>query len=214
MTAEDSFRSYWVESAPTSSYPTLAADTDCDVVVIGAGIVGMTAALKLSEEGARVPLLEARRIGSGATGYTTGKVSSLNGLIYARLFEDFGEDTARVYGEANEAGLAKIADFVAEHGIDCDFRRKPNYTYTESARSRASLEREVEAAKRIGLPAGLVAGAQELPLPIAAAVRFSDQAGGYGGRFSTRRPGAETAVSWGLGPGNSSRTKRTNEGAQ
>ncbi|HEV7400078.1 MAG TPA: FAD-dependent oxidoreductase [Solirubrobacterales bacterium] len=176
MTAEVSFHSYWVDSAPASSYPGLVADTDCDVVVIGAGIVGVTAALKLSEEGARVALLEARRIGSGATGYTTGKVSSLNGLVYRRLSEDFGEDTARAYGEASEAGLAAIADLVAEHAIDCDFRRKPNYTYTESARGRGSLEREVEAAKRVGLPATLIEGAEELPFPIAAAVRFSDQA--------------------------------------
>jgi glycine/D-amino acid oxidase-like deaminating enzyme/nitrite reductase/ring-hydroxylating ferredoxin subunit len=173
---DDSFRSYWMESAPTSSYPALVADAECDVVVIGAGIVGMTAALKLSKEGARVTLLEARRIGSGATGYTTGKVSSLNGLIYARLAADFGESAARAYGEANEAGLATIADLVAEHKIDCDFRRKPNFTYTESARGRADLEGEVEIAKRIGLPAGLVEGAEELPFPIAAAVRFSDQA--------------------------------------
>jgi glycine/D-amino acid oxidase-like deaminating enzyme/nitrite reductase/ring-hydroxylating ferredoxin subunit len=176
LTAADSFRSFWVDSAPTSSYPALAADSDCDVVVIGAGIVGVTAAHRLSSEGARVTLLEARHIGAGATGYTTGKVSSLNGLVYARLAEDFGAETARVYGEANEAGLATIADLVAQHGIDCDFRRKPNFTYTESAGGRTALEREVEVARSIDLPAGLAEAAEELPFPIAAAVRFTDQA--------------------------------------
>jgi glycine/D-amino acid oxidase-like deaminating enzyme/nitrite reductase/ring-hydroxylating ferredoxin subunit len=172
----EAYRSYWLRSAPATSYPALTADADCDVAVIGAGIVGVTAALKLSEEGARVTLLEARHIGSGATGYTTGKVSSLNGLIYARLSESFGEDTARAYGAANEAGLAMASDLIAAHGINCDFRRKPNYTYTESARGCANLEREVEVAKRIGLPADMVEGVAELPYPVAAAVRFSDQA--------------------------------------
>ena len=169
-------RSYWVKSAPSREFPALTADAECDVAVIGAGIVGLTAALKLSREGVRVTLLEARSIGSGATGYTTGKVSSLNGLVYKRLWTSFGEDTARAYGEANEAGLEAISDYVEQYGIDCDFRRKANYTYSESEQGGAKLAQEVDVATRIGLKASLVGEASELPFPIVAAVRFTDQA--------------------------------------
>jgi glycine/D-amino acid oxidase-like deaminating enzyme/nitrite reductase/ring-hydroxylating ferredoxin subunit len=172
----DDFRSYWAQSAQPTAYPALAEGGEWDVAVIGAGIVGLTAALRLSREGARVVVLEARRIGSGTTGNTTGKVSSLNGLHYARLTESFGEETARAYGEANEAGLATIAALVEELGIECDFRRKPNYTYAEAGGERGQLEREVELARRLGLPASLVDSAEELPFPIEAAVRFDDQA--------------------------------------
>ena len=118
------------------------------MAVIGAGIVGLTAALKLSREGVRVTLLEARSIGSGATGYTTGKLSSLNGLVYKRSSTSFGEDTARAYGEANEAGLEAISDYVEQYGIDCDFRRKANYTYSESDQGGANLAQEVDVATR------------------------------------------------------------------
>jgi glycine/D-amino acid oxidase-like deaminating enzyme/nitrite reductase/ring-hydroxylating ferredoxin subunit len=173
---QDAFHSYWRKSAPGTDFAPLDAEVECDVVVVGAGIVGLTAALELSEQGARVVLLEARRIGSGATGYTTGKVSSLNGLIYARLSEDFGEGIARAYGEAGEAGLRTIAGLIERHGIECDFRRKPNFTYTETSEGREALEREVTAAKKLGLPAELVEAAEELPFPVEAAVRFGDQA--------------------------------------
>ena len=170
------FRSYWVKSATGDEYPSVSQDLECDVVVIGAGIVGVTAALSLSREGAKVALLEARRIGGGATGYTTAKVSSLHGLTYDQLSRSYGDETARDYGEANEAGLEEVASLVGGLGIDCDLRRKPNFTYTESERGRTRVLEEAGTAKRLGLPASFVAEAEGLPFPVAAAVRFSNQA--------------------------------------
>jgi glycine/D-amino acid oxidase-like deaminating enzyme/nitrite reductase/ring-hydroxylating ferredoxin subunit len=173
---EPSHLSYWAKSAPGDGYPPLEHDLECEVAVIGGGIVGVSAALELAREGARVALLEARSIGSGATGYTTAKVSSLHGLTYARLESSLGADVARAYGEANEAGLAEIAARVEELAIDCDFRRKPNYTYTESERGASAVMKEVGAAKRAGLPATFGSDGEGLPFPVAGAISFSDQA--------------------------------------
>src|ERR1700712_1094719 len=159
-----SHRSYWAKSAAGSAYPALEADRSCDVAVLGGGIVGVTAALELAKAGADVVLLEARRIGAGASGYNTGKVSSLNGLIYQQLVKRFGAGTASAYGAANEAGLGWVAANVERFGIDCDFRRKPNFTYTESERGRETIVGEAEAARSAGLGAELVEAAAELPL--------------------------------------------------
>lgn len=167
--------SYWEKSATRISYPPLTSNHDCEVAVVGAGIVGVSTAHRLARDGARVALLEARRIGSGATGYTTAKISSLQGLSYAKLENSFGPEVARIYGEANEAGIGAIGELVADLGIECDFRRKPNFTYTESEQSRSSIEDEQKAAERAGLPASL-AQVDELPFPVAAAVSFADQA--------------------------------------
>jgi len=167
--------SYWAKSAPGREYPS-GPDMECDVVVAGGGIVGVTTALLLAREGASVALLEARRIGSGATGYTTAKLSSLHGLTYADLTSKLGEDTARAYGEANEEGLAQAARLVEELGIECDLRRKPNLTYTEDESHTSKLSDEAGAAKQLGLPASFVTEAPDLPFEIAAAVRFGDQA--------------------------------------
>ncbi|HET8592419.1 MAG TPA: FAD-dependent oxidoreductase, partial [Solirubrobacterales bacterium] len=169
-------RSYWAKSAKGPGYRPLAEDASCDVAVVGAGIVGVTTALDLARAGFAVALLEARRVGSGATGYTTAKLSSLHGLTYRSLESSLGADTARIYATANEAGLARVASTVAELGIDCDFRRKPNFTYSETDSGRRSIAEEADAARRAGLAATMVDRVPELPYPVSGAVRVGDQA--------------------------------------
>src|SRR4051795_2852355 len=93
-------------------YPTFAGDVDTDVVVIGAGITGLTSALLLQRAGLGVTVLDMHRVGTGTTGHTTGKVSSQHGLTYAQLVRDRGEDVARLYADANEAGVQLIASLV------------------------------------------------------------------------------------------------------
>ena len=173
--SRERYLSYWLKSAERTEYPPLGADLDCDVAVVGGGIVGVTAALRAAEQGARVALLEARRIGSGASGYNTAKVSSLHALTYTRLIS-VGEEAARAYGELNEAGLAAIAGNVERLGIECDFRRKPNFTYTEDEGGVAAIREEAEVAQRLGLPASFTASTGELPFGVAGAVRFENQA--------------------------------------
>jgi glycine/D-amino acid oxidase-like deaminating enzyme/nitrite reductase/ring-hydroxylating ferredoxin subunit len=146
-----------------------------DVAVIGAGITGLTTALLLAETGATVTVLEADRVAAGVTGYTTAKVTSLHGLIYATLESRFGEAAARTYGEANEAGIAETARLVSELSIDCDFERLPAFTYTEQAPKVASIEAEVDAARRAGLAASLT-DQTDLPYRVEAAIRVEDQA--------------------------------------
>src|ERR1700742_4483223 len=127
MTTVPKRLSYWVDSAPKSDYPTLTEDLTVDVAVIGAGMVGVTAALFLKERGATVALIEGGRVAGGVTANTTAKVSSAHGLHYAAVRSNFGADGARSYAQANQAALARIARFVDELGIDCDWRRKPAF---------------------------------------------------------------------------------------
>ncbi len=170
-------QSYWVASAGESipDYPVLQGDLAVDVAVVGGGIVGLTAAKLLARAGRRVALLEARKIGQQVTGRSTAKATSQHGLIYQRLASDFGEEAARTYGVANQAGLAEIERLVREREIDCDFERKAAYVYTRSEAEVARIEREAEVAARLGLPASLVRDAP-LPFPTLAAVRFDAQA--------------------------------------
>lgn len=167
--------SLWIATAGETDYPPLAGDARFDVAVLGGGVIGLTTALLLKRAGRRVAVVEAGRVARGVTARTTAKISSLHGLVYNDVQSSFGQEGARVYGEANQAGLEWMAAYVADEKIDCDFRRRDNYTYTESPEDVGRIEQEVDAAAKAGLPAAFVEDVP-LPFPVAAAVRFSGQA--------------------------------------
>jgi glycine/D-amino acid oxidase-like deaminating enzyme/nitrite reductase/ring-hydroxylating ferredoxin subunit len=167
--------SYWIATSDASVRPPLPGDAEADVVVVGGGITGLTAALLAAQGGAKVTVLEARRLAMGTTGNTTAKVTTLHGLVYSELTERLSLDTARAYAELNQLGMDRVRGLAAEHSIDCDLAEMDAVTYTEKADRRGDVEREVEVATSLGLPASYTETVS-LPYPVAAAVRFTGQA--------------------------------------
>jgi glycine/D-amino acid oxidase-like deaminating enzyme/nitrite reductase/ring-hydroxylating ferredoxin subunit len=150
-------------------------DAEVDVVVVGAGITGLSTALALGERGARVAVLEAGAVCSGVSGYTTAKVTSLHGLKYQSLIEHRGEEVASAYADANQAGLDQVAGWVERYAIECEFSRRTAFTYTCDPAQEAAVAAEVKAAQQLGLPAALTTET-DLPYEVVAAVRFDHQA--------------------------------------
>ena len=129
----------------------------------------------LKQAGKTVALVELGRVAHGVSGNTTAKLTSGHGLVYAKTARSHGPEVARVYAESNEAGLAKIAELVETHAIECDFERSDNYVYGTAAVDAADLREEALAAQVAGLHADFV-GELALPFPVARAVRVRDQA--------------------------------------
>ncbi|NUT44089.1 MAG: FAD-dependent oxidoreductase [Thermoactinospora sp.] len=171
----DKRESYWMDTAPATSYPPPAGDLDADVAVVGGGIAGLSTAWELSRAGRSVVVLEADRVAAGVTGYTTAKLSALHGLIYAELSRSAGEQAAALYAASQQEAVEHVAATAAEFAIDCDLERLPAYTYTESADAVGDIEAEATAARAAGLEATLVTGTG-LPYGVAAAVRVENQA--------------------------------------
>ncbi|MCF6369605.1 NAD(P)/FAD-dependent oxidoreductase [Rhizobium halophilum] len=100
--------------------PQLADEVDADVCIVGAGFTGISAALELCERGYSVVVLEAERIGFGASGRNGGQI--VNG--YSRDLETiaarYGQDKARRLGEMSLEGGEIIRERVARYGIGCD----------------------------------------------------------------------------------------------
>ncbi|MCW2992028.1 MAG: [Fe-S]-binding protein, partial [Solirubrobacterales bacterium] len=83
---------------------------------------------------------------------------------------------------AQQAGLQRIRDLVAELGIDCDLRDQPNHTYAADDSQRADVEAEAEAAREAGLAVELV-DQTALPYAVANAVRLADSAEFHARKF-------------------------------
>jgi gamma-glutamylputrescine oxidase len=115
--------SYYAASAnPFPAQPQLRGDIAADVVVVGGGYAGLSAALHAAEAGFSVVLLEGQRIGWGASGRNGGQM--IPGLRWsaADLVARFGVgQTARLLATANLAG-ERVRARIARHAIACDLR--------------------------------------------------------------------------------------------
>lgn len=75
-----------------------------DVLVVGAGITGMSTAVQLARGGVRVVVVEAYRVGSGTTGHSSAKVTLLQGSQLQQVRKHVDDETLKAYVEANRAG--------------------------------------------------------------------------------------------------------------
>lgn len=166
-------KSLWTESTLIPRRNPLPGNKRTEVAVIGAGMAGILTAYFLQKQGVHVVVLEADRIGSGQTGFTTAKITSQHNLIYQKLERTVGKETARLYGKANQLAVREYGKIIKRHSIQCHYEETDAYLY--SVQESEVLLREAECAARLGLPASF-ARETSLPFPVYGAVRFTGQA--------------------------------------
>jgi glycine/D-amino acid oxidase-like deaminating enzyme len=142
----------WLDTAPSFTRGVEGPVSGrADVVVVGAGFTGLSAALALARRGASVTVLEAGRVIGEASGRNGGHCSSGVAHDFATLAARLGLDTARAFYQAYAAAVDTVETVVKQEAIDCDFMRngklklasKPEH-YDKLARSCDLLRREAD----------------------------------------------------------------------
>ena len=116
-------QSYYAATAnPAPSRAPLNEAIETDVCVIGAGYTGLSTALFLLEQGFRVVVLEAARVGFGASGRNGGQIVNSYSRDIDTVERSAGPDAARLIGAMAFEGGRIIRERVARYGIDCDLK--------------------------------------------------------------------------------------------
>jgi gamma-glutamylputrescine oxidase len=115
--------------------PALTADRRCDVCIVGAGYTGLSAAIELRAKGFEVLVVEANRVGWGASGRNGGQVVRAFTKGQAQIEGWVGREDADKLWELGNEAVDILKNRVAEHKIDCDL----NWGYLHVAEKESHL---------------------------------------------------------------------------
>lgn len=167
--------SIWRDTVHLPAFSPLKGECATDVLVVGAGITGITTAYMLAKRGVQVTLIDASKLASGTTGYTTAKISAQHGLIYDHLIRSMGEEKAALYYQANKEGLHWIGNHVKENDLHCDFNMQPSILYATSDKEAQDIEKEKKAYDQLGI-LGTLTDSVALPFAVKNALIMPGQA--------------------------------------
>ena len=164
--------SLWPAAAQRTAFPALANNLEVDVAVVGGGMTGLLCAHALLDEGLRVAVLEAGRIGESSTGNSTGNLYALVGERHGGI----DHDAAAAVCQARSSAVDLIENLVRGHDIDCGFVRCPWVVYGE--RDEGATERALDQARALAKAALLTTfdARDLLPFPVYANVAVAGQA--------------------------------------
>ena len=161
-----------------TTFPVLQGSIEVDDVIIGAGITGLTTALKLIDAGRRVAVVEAHSVAGSSTGNSTGNLYAPPSIGLAEIEKKWSTDEVCALVEMRQQGVNDIADIIARFSIDCDFQPVPLH-WCAAAGDQTAID-QVEAEHRISTRAGLDAHLHqrlpELPMSLGRVLTIENQA--------------------------------------
>ena len=155
--------SYWHDTAPAFAGGAQGpVEGHYDVAVIGGGFTGLAAARQLAKAGAKVVVLEAERVGWGASGRNGGHLN--NGLAHSYLAAkaELGKERAIALYKALDDSIDTIEALIAEEGIDCNFRRAGKLKLASKPQHFDAIARNFEAVHAEVDPDTALLGADDL----------------------------------------------------
>lgn len=145
--------SYWNKTCRKTEYPRLKESIETDILIIGAGITGISCAYNLVQRGAKPVVIDAGGICDGTTGNTTGKITIQHDIIYSHILKKHGREFAGLYAESQCEALRFVREQTEKLKIDCQLAESTAYIFASSQDDVEDLQKEFETAKELGIDA-------------------------------------------------------------
>jgi glycine/D-amino acid oxidase-like deaminating enzyme/nitrite reductase/ring-hydroxylating ferredoxin subunit len=174
---------YWTDTSSVPVFKKIDRDRDVDVIVVGAGITGLTTAYRLVKAGLSVAVLERARCAEVDTGHTSAHLTMVTDVRLSHLVQRFGKTHAQAAWDAGLAAIAEIEAIASDAHINCAFERVDGYLHAANNENvddeRDKLRNDAAIAEELGFDATFV---DDVPWVKRSGVRFEHQ-----GRFHPRK---------------------------
>ena len=169
-------KSTWQRAAKQSpEFPQLKEDIITDIVIVGAGITGLTLAWLLKDSGRKVVVLESNEIGAGTTGYASNHLTTNIDFGYRNVKDKFSEEIMKMVADSRIKSIDKLEDIINEENISCDFARTDGFLYAEKEKNSQEVLEEFEYSRKAGLSVEKVTD-YDLPFPANTIIKYKNQA--------------------------------------
>ncbi len=166
-------RSIWNAHSEKTNFKTLDQNINVDVAIIGGGITGITTAQLLKKAGLRVAVLEAREVGRGTSGHSTGNLYVITDQLLSPIKKKYDTEILKKVLKARGEAFRLIADNVRELEIDCDYKPQSMYVYEDGQTDK--IRKELEIAREAGFPFNEITSIQ-LPMEFYRGMEIPGQA--------------------------------------
>ena len=141
-------KSIWTENIKINNNKIKKIDNfKTDILIIGAGIAGMSTAFHLKDINKKITIIDAHNIGFGVTSKTTAKLSYLQDLFYQKIETNFDYDTSYLYYKSQKDAIKIVNDIVSKYNIDCDLEKVDSYLYTNAKIKINKMKKEEQLLK-------------------------------------------------------------------
>ncbi|MEK6982724.1 MAG: FAD-dependent oxidoreductase [Candidatus Micrarchaeota archaeon] len=174
----------WLESVPDQKrFSSLDKKIETDVVVVGAGIVGVMTAWHLANKGLRVVILEKNHVATGDTAFTTGFMTRVPDTQVCELEKLYGEEFVKQLFEATTKTQQYLFSTIKENKINCDFSNCSSF-YCAYSKDDQVLKQEWDSIKKADPNSSFISGKEAIAFSpaIKEAIKFSNE-----GKFNVRK---------------------------
>lgn len=135
-------KSLWQKDNTLKDFEPVSSDIQADVIIIGAGMTGVTTAYNLINTNLNVVLIDRNKCFNEVTAKSTGKVTYLQDLRYQDIMNVYDFETAKLYYESQKEAIRIVKKNVKDNEIECNLEKVESVTFTQDEKEIPKFEAE------------------------------------------------------------------------
>lgn len=136
--------SIWKENVENKNLPKLKKNIECDILIIGGGIAGLSTAYFLRNSNKNVVLIDKDKCAEGASSRNTGKLTFMQELVYHKIEKNYTSEMADLYLKSQRDAISLALNIINDNNIDCNLYEQDAYVFIQKEKDKKKINEEIK----------------------------------------------------------------------